>query len=78
MSSIGVVKLNLREINRIMSSEAAQRVVDEEGRAMSRRAGGDFEYVASPHKWTARGFVQPANFDGAKQEARDKRLTRAI
>lgn len=78
MASIGSVRLNLRTINSIMSSQAAQRVVDDEGRDMARRAGDDFEYVASPHKWTARGFVQPANFEGAKQEARDKRLTRSI
>lgn len=78
MAKINGLKLNLRSINRIMASDSAQKVVDDEGRAMARRAGSNFEYVARRHKWTARGFVQPANLEGAKDEARDKKLTRAI
>lgn len=78
MSSISGLKLNIRSINRIMASDSAQEIVDTEGQAMVRRAGRNFEYVPRRHKWTARGFVQPANVEGAKQEARDKRLTRAL
>ena len=78
MSSISGLKLNIRSINRIMASDSAQDIVDAEGRAMVRRAGRNFEYVPRRHKWTARGFVQPANVEGAKQEARDKRLTRVL
>lgn len=72
------LKLNLRGINRLMASDTMQGLVDERGRAMARRAGANFEYVSRRHKWTARGYVQPANAEGAKEEARDKRLTRAL
>lgn len=78
MSNIKGLKLNIRGINQIMASQPVQRVVDDEGNAMQARAGDDFEYVPSGHRWTARGFVQPANLEGAKDEARDKKLTRAI
>lgn len=72
------VKLNLRGINALMRSEPVQSVVDERGRRIAAAAGANFEYVARPHRWVARGFVQPANFEGAREEARTKRLTRAL
>lgn len=78
MASISGLKLNIRSINRIMASDSAQKIVDDEGQAMAQRAGSNFEYVSRRHKWTARGYVQPANVEGAKEEARDKKLTRAI
>ncbi|MDR6691345.1 hypothetical protein J2X55_002257 [Microbacterium sp. 1154] len=72
------VKLNLAAINQIMTSPAAQRLVDQEGKRLARAAGADFRYRASPHRWTARGYVEPANARGRRQEAREKRLARAI
>lgn len=78
MAGISKVKLNLRGLNRIMASNSSQSLVDKQGEAMARRAGANFEYVQRRHKWTARGFVQPANAEGAKEEARSKRLTRAL
>lgn len=72
------VKLNLAAINQLMTSADAQRVVDQEGERLARAAGPDFRYRASPHRWTARGYVEPANARGRRQEAREKRLSRAI
>lgn len=78
MAKISGLRLNLRGLNRVMASDSAQRIVDAQGEAMARRAGPNFEYVQRRHRWTARGFVQPANAEGAKEEARSKRLTRAL
>lgn len=72
------LKLNLRGLNRLMAGDTAQKIVDDKGNAIARRAGANFEYVQRSHKWTARGYVQPANAEGAREEARDKRLTRAL
>ena len=72
------VKLNLQAINRLMSSEPVQKVVNQEGERIAQRAGAGFEYVASPHRWTARGFVQATSAAAMRAEARDKTLTRAV
>lgn len=77
MTSIRI-KLNLAGLNKLMRSAEVQAVVDRRGEAMARAAGEDFEYVPSPHKWVARGFVQPKNARGRRQEAIEKRLTRAL
>lgn len=78
MANVTGLQLNLRGINRIMASDTMQALVDERGRAMAARAGSNFEYVPRRHKWTARGYVQNANIEGAKEEARDKRLTKVL
>ena len=78
MASVRDVKLKLLGLNVLMRSEQAQRVVDQHGQRIARAAGENFEYVRSPHKWTARGFVQAKNARGRRQEAREKRLTRAV
>lgn len=72
------VKLNLAGMNKLMTCADAQRIVDQQGERLARAAGPDFRYRASPHRWTARGYVEPANARGRRQEAREKRLARAI
>lgn len=72
------VKLNLRGLNELMRSSAVQARVDRLGRQMAERAGEGFEYVARPHPWTARGYVQVADGDGARRQARDAVLERVI
>lgn len=72
------VNLNLRGLNRLMAGDSVQAEVNRLGRAMAARAGSNFEYRQVRHKWTARGYVSPANAEGAREEARDKRLTRAL
>ncbi|WP_137771814.1 MULTISPECIES: hypothetical protein [unclassified Microbacterium] len=78
MGSVSGLKLNIRGINRIMGSDSAQDIVDAEGRAISGRAGRNFEYVQRRHKWTARGYVQATNEEGRIEEAANKVLTKAI
>jgi hypothetical protein len=72
------VQLNLRAINRLMAGDTMQRVVDDHGQAMARRAGPNFEYVQRRHKWTARGYVQPANAAGAREQRDNAVLERVI
>lgn len=72
------VKLNLRALNRLMASNTMQALVDARGERMAAAAGENFEYVSRRHKWTARGYVRPANVEGRREEAREKRLNRAL
>ena len=71
-----VVKLNLQGINAVLRE--AQPFLDEQGEAIAARAGEGFEYVAKPHRWTARGYVRATGRAGMKREARDKVLSRAV
>jgi len=72
------VRLNLAALNKLMRSKPVQDKVDEKGRAIAAAAGPDFEYVSRPHRWVARGYVQPVNARGMRAEARDKVLTRSL
>jgi len=71
-------QLVLRGLNTIMRSAEMQTIVDSTGRRMAAAAGDDFEYVASPHRWTARGYVQPKNARGMREQARNAALERAL
>jgi hypothetical protein len=70
------VKLNLAGLNVVM--RAAQPQLDQVGRRMAAAAGEGFEYVPSPHPYTARGFVQTASARGRRREAIDKVLVRTL
>ena len=72
------VKLNLAALNTLMRSEPVQRIVDQQGERLARAAGENFRYRPSPHRWVARGYVEPKNDRGRRQEAREKRLARAV
>lgn len=72
------VKLNLRGLNALMTSREVTAEVVKRAQAIQRAAGPNFEVNVVPHKFTARAFIRPANVEGAKEEARDKRLTRAL
>lgn len=72
------VRLNLPNLNAVMRSAKAQAIVDAAGRRMAAAAGDDFEYVASPHRWVARGYVQPKNARGMREQARNAALERAL
>lgn len=52
------VKLKLRELNKLMRSAPVQSAVNAEGARMANRAGTKFRLTPSPHKWTARAFVE--------------------
>lgn len=72
------VKLKLRGLNALMTSREVTSEVVKRANAVQRAAGANFEVNVVPHKYTARAFIRPANAAGAKEEARDKRLTRAL
>lgn len=52
------VKLNLRELNKLMRSTPVQSALNAEGARMANRAGQKFRLTPSPHRWTARAFVE--------------------
>lgn len=72
------VTLKLNGLNELMRSKPVQDMLNERANRIARAAGGNFEAVARPHKWTARAYVQPTGIEGMREEARDKRLTGAI
>ena len=76
---MATVKTNIRGINQVMRSDGVQAVVLQAARRIRDRAGADlFEVAGRPHRWTARAYVQPISVEGARAEARDKVLTRAV
>lgn len=72
------VRLNLPGINRLMREQKVQAQLDEIGQDMASDAGEGFEYVAKPHRYTARGYVQVSSGDGARRQARDAVLERVM
>lgn len=74
------VKLNLKGINALMTSQPVQAEVARRAHRMAREAGDGFEAVVKPHRWTARAFVQTDldNPDGARRQATDHVLERVL
>lgn len=72
------VKLNIRGINAVMTSAPVADEVARRAYRIAGAAGPNFEMVVKPHRYTARAYVRAANDEGRKEEARDKKLTRAI
>lgn len=70
------VRLKLKGLNELMRSSAVQDRLDEVGESMASDAGDGFEYAPSPHRWTARGYVQPSTGTGARRQAEDAVLDR--
>ncbi|MGO2110728.1 MAG: hypothetical protein ACTH31_03865 [Pseudoclavibacter sp.] len=70
------VRLRLKGINQLMASQKVQDRLDEIGDEMANDAGDGFEYAPSPHKWTARGFVQTSTGGGARRQADEAVLER--
>lgn len=72
------VRLKLRGINAVMTSREVTAEVVKAAHRIQRAAGDDFEVNVVPHKYTARAYVRPKNARGAREEARNKVLTRAL
>ena len=72
------VQLKLRGLNALMISPPVVSEVARRAHAIQRAAGEDFEVNVVPHKWTARAFIRAKNARGAREEARNKVLTRAV
>ena len=78
MASKARVVLNLRGLNKLMTSPAVTEIVAREARRRAREAGPNFEAVVKPHGWTARAYIQPANAAGMKEQADDAVLERVL
>ncbi|UOQ56070.1 hypothetical protein MUN78_10175 [Leucobacter allii] len=52
------VKLNLKGLNELMRSAPVQAKVNEEAGRIKARAGDKFQVHPSPHRYTARAFVE--------------------
>lgn len=72
------VKLSMRGIRELLKSNAVQSDIAARAARVARAAGEGFESVVKPGRYTSRAFVQTANQTGAKREAEDKALTRAL
>lgn len=53
------VRVKLAGLNKVMRSPGVQAKVNEEAGRMAARAGAKFRVTPSPHRWTARAFVEP-------------------
>lgn len=72
------VKLKIKGINAVMKSAPVQSEVDRRAKRIADEAGDGFEYVARPHKWTARAFVQTNSRAGDLRQAKDNVLERSL
>ncbi len=72
------VRLNIRGINKIMTSPEVTAIVARRARMMAEQAGPDFEANIVPHKYTARAYVRAANAQGAKRQADEAVLERVL
>lgn len=63
----------------LFKSAEMQSLVNEVGERIAGEAGDDFQYEAAINSnYTAGGFVVPATYQGAYDEAVDKTLTKAV
>lgn len=52
------VNIKLSQLNKLMRSQPVQAKVNAEAGRVAARAGGSFRVAPSPHRWTARAFVE--------------------
>lgn len=80
MAEISKPQLNIRGISKILRSYQGR--VDGIGEAMAKDGPGNYRYVARPHRFTARGYVETADAETAASDAQTaelmQRLGRAI
>lgn len=72
------VTLNLRGLNRLMTSRGVSDRVRREAQRMAASAGEGFESVVAPHPWTARAYVRTADGVGRKRQSDEKVLERVV
>ncbi len=72
------VKLNMRGINQLMTSEPVAKDLEARARRIQKVAGDDFVVANSPHKYTARSYVKTRSPAAARREAKAKRLLGAL
>lgn len=72
------VRLKLRGINQIMTSQPVVSMVAQRAKRIAAAAGEGFEAQVVNHKWTARAFIRPVTREAKEREARSKVLNRAL
>jgi hypothetical protein len=72
------VKLNIRGIREVLKSQPVQSEVARRASRAAGAAGEGFEMVVKPHRYTSRAFVQTADSAGAKRQAEEAVLERAL
>lgn len=73
-----VVILKLRGIQATLKSAPVQAEVSRRAARIAKAAGDGFAVVTKPHRYTSRAFVQTATEEGARREAADAVLERAL
>lgn len=72
------VRLNLKGLNKLMTSQPAMAEVMRRANRIRNAAGDGYIVQASPHKWTAGAVVKAGDPETARKEARTQRLLRSI
>lgn len=72
------VRLNMRGIRAVLKSQPVESELARRAARIAAAAGPGFEMVVKPHKYTSRAFVQTDGRDGAKRQAEDAVLERAL
>jgi hypothetical protein len=73
-----IVILKLRGIQATLRSAPVQAEVSRRAARVARVAGDGFAVVTKPHRYTSRAFVQTHGDEGAKRQAEDAVLQRAL
>ena len=72
------VKLNLKNINKIMRSEAVEAELRKHAEKIQDAAGEGFEVDSKAHRWVARVYVQTTDYESRRKEAKNRTLSRAF
>jgi len=72
------VKLNLKNINKIMRSEAVEAELRKHAEKIQDAAGEGFEVDSKAHRWVARVYVQTTDYKSRRAEAKNRTLSRAF
>lgn len=72
------VQLRIGGISRLLRSRPVQKLVDDTGKRGAAAAGEGFEYVAKPHRWTSRGYIQTDTARAMRAQAKHAVLEHAV
>lgn len=72
------VKLRISGVREVLRSAPVQSEVARRAARIAAAAGDGFEMVVKPHKYTSRAFVQTDSAAGAKRQAEEAVLQRAM
>lgn len=73
--SRGRVRINLKNVNRLMKSPPVQAEVNKAAGRIAAAAGSKFQVHPSQHRWVARAFVELAPGEWATHRDRERLLS---